>query len=350
MLNTHFDSYIEFAFWTGIGAVVLALLAMALIVYMRYALIRRSRREQAFQAVWRPILVSALVSEMPAQLPALKPCDQVFFLGLWIQLQESIRGPESAGLRDVAYRIGCDAFAKDMLEHGNPSERLLATLALGHLHDRSAWDLLVKRAHAEDSISSFSALRALVQINPEWAAIRFTPVLIARNDWPLASITTLMQGAQDAFAGPLISAADGSEGDPMVKALRCIEALRLQVPMPLLSRLLDAAEPAQTIIAALRVTNLPATLPQVRSLLAHQDWRVRVQVAKVLGRIGEKQDSEHLKSLLADPEWWVRYCAAKALVSLPFIRRSDLEALRDTIADAYARDMLQQVLFEETPA
>ena len=324
---------------------------MGVIINLRFALIRRTRREIAFRDVWRPVLVEALVanelSPSPSPLPALPTCDRVFFLGLWIQLQESVRGPESTGLRNVAHRVGCEGFAKNMLISGNPSERLLAILALGHLREHSAWNLLTTLAQDKNSTISFNALRTLTRIDPETTAASFTPLITARHDWPLSSIATLLQGAQAAFARPLLDAAAHGTGEQLVRTLHLLEALRLQLPLPFLSGLLEANQPAETIIAALRVTYLPELLIQVRELLTNPDWRIRVQVCKVLGRLGEQQDLLHLKNLLGDPEWWVRYSAAKALCGLPFILRSELETFCDTLEDAYARNMLQQVLFEE---
>lgn len=347
MLNTLFDPYLRFAFWTGIGAVGLALLAAALIIHLRFALIRRTRREQAFQAIWRPILIRALVSTPDSPPPILTAGDRVFFLSLWVQLQQSIRGPESPGLLDVAYRVGCDEFARDFLLKGNPAEGLLAILTLGYLRDRSAWGLLIQVAHATEPIRSFNALRALVQIDAERAAAELTPLLLERNDWPLARVAALLQGVRAAFAGPLLHAAESAEGGRLIKTLRFIEALRLHMPVPSLSRLLSGDQTADIIIGALRVTLVPGLLPQVRALLDHPDWRIRVQVAKVLGRIGELQDIAPLRKLLSDREWWVRYCAACALIGMPFVSRPQVELLRGSMTDRYARDILEQVLFEK---
>jgi len=88
-------------------------------------------------------------------------------------------------------------------------------------------------------------------------------------------------------------------------------------------------------------------LPQVRGLLGHPDWRIRVQVCKVLGRLGEFQDIVPLSNLLSDREWWVRYCAASALIGMPFVSRPQVEMLRRAVTDPYARDILEQVLFEK---
>jgi HEAT repeat protein len=98
--------------------------------------------------------------------------------------------------------------------------------------------------------------------------------------------------------------------------------------------------------AALRLTAVPELLDDVRALLAHGDWRVRVQAAKALGRIGNRSDAARLRALLGDPQWWVRYRAAQALVSMPFLAPADLDALCRDTPDRFAADMLRQVLAE----
>jgi HEAT repeat protein len=75
-----------------------------------------------------------------------------------------------------------------------------------------------------------------------------------------------------------------------------------------------------------------------------------VQAAKALGRIGGRADVERLVALLADREWWVRYRAAQALVELPWLKRADLDALRASLEDRFAADMLAQVMAEQDAA
>jgi HEAT repeat protein len=101
------------------------------------------------------------------------------------------------------------------------------------------------------------------------------------------------------------------------------------------------------VIAALRGVLTPDTLAEVRALLGHEDWQVRVQAARALGRVGERSDAARLTSLLGDPQWWVRYRAAQALRELPLLSQADLDAVRASLTDRYALDMLDQVLAEE---
>jgi HEAT repeat protein len=96
--------------------------------------------------------------------------------------------------------------------------------------------------------------------------------------------------------------------------------------------------------------NSPLLQEPVRARLADVDWQVRVQAVKALGRIGDRSDTARLALLLADREWWVRYRAAQALVELPWMKRADLDALRASLEDRYAADMLAQVVAEQEAA
>jgi HEAT repeat protein len=122
--------------------------------------------------------------------------------------------------------------------------------------------------------------------------------------------------------------------------------LKLALPHATVVRLLDEANDVETIIAALRVSNDVSLLPIIRTYVGHDDWRVRVQAAKVLGRNGEHSDVNRLIPLLADAEWWVRYRAAQALVGMPFFSKAEAQLLSGNLSDRFARDMLVQVLAE----
>ncbi len=102
----------------------------------------------------------------------------------------------------------------------------------------------------------------------------------------------------------------------------------------------------EVLIAALRIAADPRLRSFVLNLARHENWRVRMQAARTLGRIGQPNDIVTLIDLLSDREWWVRYRTAQALASLPFLDRTQLQALADAAADRFAGDMLRQVLAE----
>lgn len=331
------------------GALVLTLLISAQIVYLRCALRRDERRERDVIAKWRPILNAALTGTPPEHLPTLYKSEQIPFFKIWIHLHQSVRGEASAGLNDVGYRLGCDRIANQLMCKRYRAEKLLAILAIGHLRDISSWPHLLHEARQQDSAISLHALWALMQIDPRTTSRELMSLLLQRGDWPLSKVASIVQEAREECEPVLAEVIPGISPESLPRALHLADAMRIQLPSTLLAGLLRDAS-VQIVIAALRLSTMPDLLDEVRKHLDHADWRVRVQVAKALGRIGERSDIPRLQALLIDPQWWVRYRAAQALISLPFISQGEIDRLCAATTDRYAADMLRQVSAEKDMA
>jgi HEAT repeat protein len=339
------DPILAAAFWTGIGALGLTLLLGAQIVRLRMALRRRERREARALARWRPVLNAAIVGETPDELPHLSNADRPHFIKLWVHLQASLRGEASLALNAVARRLGVAADARAMLARGPRTDRLLATLLLGHLRDRESWDTLRDLAGSPDVTLSLSALWALVRIDPHAAAAYLTPLFVERDDWAMSHVAGILKEASAPVAGVLAGLLPALPPQRLPRALRIAEALRIVLPDTVLAGALAAAD-IDLVTAALRIVGTPGLLPQVRDLLAHPDWQVRVLAAKALGRIGDRSDVDRLAGLLGDREWWVRYRAAQAIAELPWLGAAELDALHAALTDRFAADILAQVIAE----
>lgn len=338
------DPILQAAAWTGTGALALTLAIGLYIIALRDGLRRRQRQEARVVAVWRPLLNAALAGEPPAELPALAPADRLTFLKLWVRLHQSVRGEASAGLNQVGVALDCGAIAHTLLASGQRARKLLAILALGHMRDRGAWNGLMKEAAGDDPATSVHALWALVQIDPAAAAHALAPLLLQRGDWALSQVAKILQDAHLHWTPVLMAAMPQLPPERVPSALRLLEGLRATLPAPLLQGLLHDGS-VDVLIAVLRMAAVPDMLDLVRSHLAHEDWRVRLQAARALGHIGDASDVPRLQAMLADPQWWVRYRAAQALASLPFLTPADIQAVCEG-ADRYGADMMRQVLAE----
>ena len=339
------DAFIAAAIWTGLGALGLTALLALQIIGMRMLLRRRQRSDARALARWRPLLNAAIVGEMPASLPPLHRRERLPFLRLWAHLQGSLRGEANEALNEVARRLGLDAHARGLLGRANRPARLLAALVLGHLHDRDAWPGLLRMAGQPDNTVALTALWALVRIDPQAASDYMVPLFIEREEWALSLAAGILQQAVEPAANALTRLLPQLGDDKLPRALRIAEALHLALPGGVLKAALSSAA-MPVVIAGLRGVRTPETLPEVRALLAHPDWQVRVQAARALGRVGERADAERLVQLLGDREWWVRYRAAEALLELPALSRTDLETLRASLTDRFAADMLSQAMAE----
>ncbi len=342
------DIYLLVALWTGVAAMALTVLVGLQIVWLRLAMRRLQRREQALTLKWRPLLNAAIAGEELGNLPELAPRDRVLFIKLWLHLQQAVRGEASEGLNAVARRLGCDEGMRSLLVRGNRAERLLATLALGHMRDRESWAPLARAAHAADSASSVHALWALVQIDPARSAQEMAPLLLRRDDWPLSQLANILQNSRGEWQMVLALALLRVAPEELPQALRLVAALRIDLPQAQLKGYLASGQ-AEVVLAALRLARTPAVLDQVRAHLGSSDWRIRLQAVHALGELGERSDVARLRALLSDPEWWVRYRAAQALLSLPFLSEAELAELRNS-GDRYAADMLAQVAAEREAA
>ncbi|MGJ7914319.1 HEAT repeat domain-containing protein [Massilia sp. LXY-6] len=343
------DPILAAAFWTGTGALLLTLLLGLQIVRLRISLRARERRQARTLARWRPLLNAAIVGDSPAQLPKLLASERLHFIKLWVHLQSSLRGEAGAALNTIACRLGLDNEARAMLGRRARTERLLAALMLGHLGDRQAWPALLRLAGLDDPTLSLTALWALVRIDPQAAAEYLTPLFIERDDWAMSHVAGILQQAGTPVAAVLAGMLPRLDARRLPRALRIAEALRVELPAAALAAAL-ASDAVPVTLAALRIVNTPLLQQAVRGLLAHEDWQVRVQAAKALGRIGERADTARLVALLADREWWVRYRAAQALAELPWLRRAELDDLRASLDDRFAADMLAQVMAEQDAA
>lgn len=355
VFNTFSDPYLNVAFWTGTIAVLLTALLLLAIAGLQIHNHWLERREKAFADLWRPALMRAVMGDDIDALPKLPRREQWWFLKLWVHFQESLRGDATVRLSEIAFRLGCDTMARELLEHGNRSERLFAIMTLGYMRDRSAWTLLTTQLASPSSTTSLYAARALLQIDPRGAAKIIVPLLLLRDDWEMVRASTLLHESRDVLGTEMAyRLSQPDELDTLVRkirerlpqVLRMAEALRLQVSEAALLPLLVPDQPPDILIGALRLISGAQGLAAVRSLATHPDWRVRVQVARSLGRLGNASDVPRLTALLKDPQWWVRYRAAQALVGLPFVSRAELDALLADLPDRYAREIFQQVFAE----
>ncbi|MDQ3061099.1 MAG: HEAT repeat domain-containing protein [Pseudomonadota bacterium] len=328
----------------------MTLLLVLAIVYLRLTLRRALRRETAFIAVWRPLLLEALSQDHLPPLPRLARRDRLFFLKLWNYLQESLRGSATDRLNELARRLQCDHAARKFLKKGNRSERLLAILTLGHLRDQASWDALTLEARKPDRLASIHAARALVKIDPVRGTQWLLPLLLQRRDWDITQIANFLSEARQAFGLQLTARILKIDQQHWTRALQLADALHLELPARTVLFILKNCSAVDTLIAALRLASDVKLRPAVRSHLLHSHWQVRVEVARFLSHFGNASDIPRLQQLLRDRQWWVRYQAAQSLASMPFYGRSQLQALRASTSEVLAIAMLDHVLAEHPHA
>lgn len=344
MFSAISDRYLLAAVVAGVVAIGLTFAIGLVILGLRLHGRRDDRRWQAFVAQWRPLLLAAVLSQGPLQLPGLARRDQGRFLRLWTYLHESVRGDASNRLNQAALALCMDQSARRLLQRGSRAQQLQAILAAGYLKDRTAWETLQSMAGRRDGLLSINAARALIRIDPLEGAQYLTPLILARHDWDVTRVAAFLVDARDAFWLLLIRNIPLMAARELPRALALADALRLQLPAATLRHLLDRAQPAAIVRNALRLTTATELADEVRACLTHAVPVVRVEAALALARIGGPQDVARLAALLEDAEWPVRLGAAQALSSLPFMSTAQLASLqREGFA---ANDVLRHVVAE----
>ena len=297
-----------------------------------------------------------------SDLPRLSRRDLPEFLILWNHLQESLLDESKDHLNQIGKALSIQRSALRLLSSGNLRERLLAIVTLGQLREYAAWDQLLTIAHREGALLSVVAARALVMIDGTKAVPELIPLLMTRTDWPPSRVANMLQIAgadviSDQIANAALKSAleesaqqangNGKPGtnDP-ARLVRYLELAYNVAALPAARAIAEFSHDPEVLAACLRLLKSAEDLPVVRECLEHEDFRVRVQAAAALGRIGEANDEKLLVPLLSDTEWWVRYRAAQALSRLPHMREPKLKTIQAAQSDPFARDILTQVMAE----
>ena len=145
-------------------------------------------------------------------------------------------------------------------------------------------------------------------------------------------IDALEHGARDAAMERAIVATLGAAREPL--ATRAI-ALRL-----------SHADPETRVAAARALGTLAAqeTAHDLCAALSDPAWAVRAQAARALGRMGAAEAIAPLGTGLEDRAWWVRHHSAYALAQLGAAGRTELDRIRLSSPDRYAREMAEEAL------
>ena len=345
------DFALSLAWWTGFAAIAISLLMLLAIVALRARLWRRRKHEHAVIEHWRPVLAQC-VDGVPRDLPTLRAAEREVFLRLWNHFFESLRGTAGLHLVELARKLDMDGYAGRLLERGNPRERLLATLTLGHLRDGTRFDGLRALTTDPSPLLSLAAARACVEIDADEALAWLMPVIAAREDWPLARVSTVLaEAGANRITQPLADAFERAAAAPdpaprVARLQRLMEVAHAERMMPAVRRVLRSATDEQVIASCLNALVEPGDVEAVRTYCAHPAWPVRMAAARALGRLGTPDDRRRLVDMLEDRHWWVRYHAAQALIAMPFVHVEELKKVRETLEDRFAADMLGQVIAE----
>lgn len=350
LFRSEFDALTTIALWSIAGVMTTTIILFVYTLGLRLATIAETRRRRAFVLQWREVFASSALSAESAgsqPLPPLRRADAVDLLEEWNRMRSMVDGSAVDNFIILAQRVGIPELAQRLFGRRRIQSRILAVQTLGHLRDSSRREDIRKLLAHENTALSITAAAALVEIDSDVGISAVVPMINSRRDWPKNRVSILLR-----------SAGSGRISEPMFRAIRSadnagksylLQFARLVEPEvldALVESLLRESRDAGVLTAALKLVSGYGGVPRIASLTQHTAWYVRMQAAKVLGRVGREEHLSLLESLLGDPEWWVRYRAAQAITSLPFLGPNQLRMLRMRQSDRFAADILQQSFAE----
>jgi hypothetical protein len=354
-VQAELDFSLTLAWWLAwVTLFLLVLIIMGLLI-LRWVRWRNEPRMAAFQAYWRPMIMRwAMGDKVDEPMPLLKAQERWPFMRLWLHCQMSLQGPGRQRLAELGQRMGCREMALVRVNSTHYSERMVGLLALGFLLDHSSVPALKERLESGNGHSMIYAARALMEIDQVAHGAAVAHALLTCEDLDFALVSVLLKPFKmqlDAALMPACPQPQATSGKALhaqaFQWLRLAQALKLLVPQWRLTPFLSSEQHMEILIAALRLVQGEQGTETVACHVQHPDWRVRVQVARALGRIGGLMHRSILLGLLTDRQWWVRYRSAQALLQMPGMRPDQLQAKVVATNDRYALNMLHAVRSEK---
>lgn len=341
-----FSASVSAALWMTIASIAASLLLLLYTLELRLQRRLRERRRANVTAHWRAVISAAVTGAAVPQRQKLRRDERQEFLRLWVYTRSMVEGAAADRLIALARTLRLPELVSKQTSSAHVGVRLMAIQAQGYLRDPANFAELAAATDDPNALVSVVAAEALVAIDAERAAARLIPKIPSRRDWPRTHVFKLLQRAGSAIGEPLYRHIRAASDDDAAYLLQFVEIAEFDVRDALAVELLRSRDSPEVLAAALKVATGHAPVPRLDELLAHPAWYVRMQAAKLLGRMGRTADTGRLEKLLSDKEWWVRYRAAKALVGLPGVTSADLEQMRLRLHDHYARDILGQAIAE----
>ena len=350
LFRTNFDPTTTIALWSIAGVLVTTLILFVYTMGLRFVTVSSSRRRRRFLSAWRDVFAAALLSRRAAErirLPVVKRDERTDLLEEWNRACSIVAGDAAENLVVLARRTEIPSLARSLLAKRRISSKILAVQTLGHLRDTSMRDEIRSLIEHDNTALSITAAMALVAIDPDLGISIVVPLIEQRRDWPKNRVSVLLRMAgSERISEPLYRAIRSADDDTKTYLLGFAWLIEAQALDALVIDLLRESTDPGVLNASLKLVSGFSGVPRIASLTQHAAWFVRMQAAKVLGRIGQEEHLSLLEAMLDDREWWVRYRAAQAITSLPFLGPNELRRLRDRQTDRYASDMMQQTLAE----
>jgi hypothetical protein len=341
------DPVIEFAFLIGVFASFVIVFMFFQLIIMRIFSILKERRIKRFLLKWRPILIECIAAR-PKNTPKLANKNIHHFLGIWNDFQGTLKGESQTNLIELANRLGLEKKMLQLIKKQDTGMQITSIVTLGNLKEKTAYDDLFFFVSDPNPILSLNGAKAICLIYPKRAVPIVVAQLLKRDDWPPSHVIAMLRELGPQLLTKIfVRTFNNANDQQLLKLLPYIHTIEQSQSLPIIEKVLNVTTNPEIISACLKIYQSPKSLELIKKYTQHEQWFIRVQAASALGRLGTIKDIESLITLLSDQQWWVRYRSAKAIISLPSITIADLESIKNTTDDKFAKNILNQVIAEQ---
>jgi hypothetical protein len=336
------DHSLQVAFWLCVITLIVSIAILLEVVWLRFHKLRNEKLRKQFVSKWQPILVRRAMNE-EVTLPILLADEVNWFLVLWLHFQESIVDESKIYLNETLEKLNISDALEKKLDKGSLPEKMMTVSVIGHSREERMWDKLVHLLNHSNAVISILSARALLNINPEKAINHVFPAITIHRDWPAPKIARILKESPEFVMNAFVAYVGAAVQSKQPYAIRLLRLLQVQEVKQLpefIRNILIDSDNTELVLASLKLVRNSVDIDLVRNRINDNAWQVRAQVAKLLGKIGDKQDVSALSDLLSSKDWWARYHAANSIRDMPLMPGLELEMMSESLGDPFARDMM----------
>lgn len=331
----------------------ITLVLMALIGLFRWLFHVEQISYKKFSQDWSPVLAGVIVGDKPAVSAPLNRSEKLILLRLWNYWYQSVSGNAKIRLKHFVSDIGCKDVAIDLVQRGNRAEKLLSSISLGNLNEPSAWVHLKALVDTEDQIVSLHAARAMLQVDAGKAVKELLPMILGRAHWDMSVLTQILRQSRNHFESEVIVHWAYLNRAQQIRALKLCANLGLPLTQDLIQQLLQADQPTDILLAALRLLERlqnPAYRQDALRLFDHTSAAVRAEAVKAHRALADLSDIETLVDMLHDSDATTRHQAASTLSQPTSLGLQRLGLLKDVLEDARAYEAVAVICAQHEAA
>ena len=247
---------------------------------------------------------------------------------------KNIKGEDFFRIKELIKELEMDKYYLKRLKNGRRKKKVKASVFLGIIGEKKAIPYFKEYIYKDDDLIRRSSLWAIAEIGDTDLYLDVLKVVLNRTSMTFEALTELSirfgreicfiinELFEKYFSGEIDFKKEFDVEDYMLLSLfidilgyfRFIESLEL------MEKILRNNEEYNDevyihIFKALVRIDLPVDI-NLNKYLNHQNWVIRSQTARYIGKIEDGQYESELLNLLKDDKWWVRYYAAEALFKI----------------------------------